>query len=218
MDTFSTNGLPPLDGDERGQEQRSRRRSGVCHTVDCGRPSALGMSYCTRCIVKRLEAKIREGDSALETWPRREDTTCELPAVKPPAQPAAPAALGSWDGLAAQAEDLELSRFLAAPFFAVEALDYRCCWCRRIKTELGLPLSAKDAEVAATIKAAAWAGNGLLARWECAAHRERRMAHADLCDAITDLMARQGKTSAQIAAYYRHGYLGGRLHDDDLME
>lgn len=79
-----TDGLPPRDDDEDGQDKLSshqrRALSGVCHTLLCERPTRRGERFCPNCQLHRLELLRHQHDTALRLWPTRPDTS-ETPAV-----------------------------------------------------------------------------------------------------------------------------------------
>lgn len=191
------------------QRHEPERRSGVCHTVGCERRVEPGVTFCASCSFDRLYRVVqspdeRAADHALDDWPTRPPTEFDLAAVTTPL-PNLPNLYGLSDAerqrVAQEAWDAEmaLSEEQSAPLIPDAEFDLCCRWCCYILAE------RTTARVRPTIM-----------DWACAQHTARRAAHNAVRQHIDSLLAR-GVSPDGLAEYWRNGYLGDRLHDDDPM-
>lgn len=186
------------NGDEGAQE--------MCDSLNCERRRAAGSKYCDPCTHDRMLLYIVGDDAGLQAWPTRQSATLT------PVQSAhldrlereLPATLDAEE----QAQQAELVRAKAAPLFATYdrerdtfdpyALDRRCMWCCWAYNE-----GVHDAQ--AFVKPAK-------PHYTCQAHSLRMDALFDALDKIRRMRAVNHKSTAQIAVYYKFGYLGEYLH------
>ena len=187
---------------QRNERQRRdpERPNGVCHTVGCERLVARGVTYCAACIMQRI-VDYEKDERALDDWPTRPPTEFEIAAVT--------ASLPNLYGLseedkrrvAQEAWDAEvaLTAEQSAPLISEQQFDLRCRWCCHILAERTVA-RLRPTQVGFT----------------CAPHRLRKRAHDETRVTIARYLV-MGVTSDQIADFFRNGYLGDRLHDDEPM-
>lgn len=199
-----TDGLPPL-GDDEGRERHEQRR---CHTIGCAREREEGLPFCLHCWQQRIRLMLADGDAALQAWPVRPMTPItahETPAMPPlPTRPErveriereAPADLDE----TTQKQEAELIRALAAPLFERQALDRRCLWCCHLLNEF---VSDPRALVHPT-----------KLNYACASHAYRLRALRDVERKMERMRLINQQSTAQIAVYFRYGYLGDYLNRD----
>lgn len=188
MDTFSTDGLPPLpeDDNRRAAWWESLRGLGpshpnsVCKSVGCRRPAVRGLPYCTVCFGRLGEAA---------NFPEEPLTT--LPPARTPQEQRE------------EAELLDEEIKQAAPPFAWAWLEYGCVWCDRIRNE----------HVQAPGAVRRLNGRDRSEDHVCARHQLRRAAHREILAKFHWHRA-NGWSDARIASHYWHGYLGDLLNDD----
>lgn len=191
---------------ERNERQRRdpERPNGFCQTVGCERRVARGVTFCAACIMQRI-VDYEKDERALDDWPTRPPTEFEIAAMradvttplpnlyKLSAEEAQRVTQEAWTA------EHELTAEQSAPLISDPQIDLRCCWCCYILAERTVT-RVRPTQVG----------------YSCAAHRLRQAAHNATRFTIARYLA-AGVTSDQIADFFRNGYLGDQLHDDEPM-
>ena len=185
---------------QRQRREHDEKPSGFCHTVGCERRVARGVTYCAACIMQRID-EYQADERALENWPTRPPTEFEIAAVTAPL----PNLYGLSEAEArrvtqeAWEAEVALTAEQSAPLITEQQIDLRCRWCCSILAERTVA-RIRPTQVG----------------YVCAPHQQRQAAHDETCRHIEHYLA-QGASSTQIADFFRNGYLGDRLHDDEPM-
>lgn len=189
---FGTNGLPPLPEDDNRRSAADTQR--ICRTHNCAFLAQPSSPFCGHCQVRRIGLS----DAIIRIWPLRPEEPGDLQIT------------GGVTGMVMQpndraalaAQEAEAIRAQAAPLFDVSWFDHRCRWCCRIMSE-----HAAAAAITGRVRPTR-------ENFECALHETRRKAHDEIIAMLQYLRYREHMTCDEIAEYYRHGYLGDRLNDD----
>lgn len=188
---------------QRQRREHDEKPSGFCHTVGCERRVPRGVTYCAACVMQRIDQYAANG-AALDDWPTRPPTEFEIAAVTAVTAPlpnlyglseeeARRVTQEAWDA------EVALTAEQSAPLITEQQFDLRCRWCCHILAERTVA-RIRPTQVG----------------FACASHQQRQAAHDETRVIIARYLT-MGVTSDQIADFFRNGYLGDRLHDDEPM-